>query len=627
LIVVAQSILEKSRNVYDTGRLWQIRDSLDSIIIPLPSINSFPGETIITVKNQEDWDRLGLNITKLLKEGIKNLRINITIKRLEYGKVPLVLENMNCEDVNIFIDGDNVVMIPWGDVISRTDKRAIKRSSSYLIPYSGFEFDNIILDQHNKDIPLYGELKALTSSVEEVKDSGKEIYINSDGTVYKTLPKLWRFPVDLPDLTKEECKDFFLLLTRDWTACRHKVHEVKDGKLYFYLRSDDAPTLGQMTLNPNKDWQTHHVRPYYRFVNCPVSKDLYFSNAFVHVPNKYKEIRIGKGSRLVVLNKCKFNSFVFNEFHIVGGGRCPAFEYRNCSFIEGSFITKNRFENMSSLVLSAINCQNVCFSHNTVTDTRTSVISCYGCINTTIWANRLSRIGWMLSTRAVSIRGKGTHIVENTIEDFNYSAIECGTHRANRENGIQNYIIERNVIRYSDSFRKKNLLPILSDAGGIYICPQNTCGIIRHNVVVSITGKGANRGIFLDDGAKNMAIYGNLIMNTDNSYDIDLRRSNTYADGIPDHNTNNQVFHNIMTGGYRFQDTGKNDSRCIGGENLLLDIGDFKKRVVELKCSAPDYTIEGGKYKNGKVIIPKGYRGLLDSLRIDSFVRKYISLR
>ena len=35
---------------------------------------------------------------------------------------------------------------------------------------------------------------------------------------------------------------------------------------------------------------------------------------------------------------------------------------------------------------------------------------------------------------------------------------------------------------------------------------------------------GDNRGIFCDDGASNISIYGNVILNTPNSYCIDLRQ-------------------------------------------------------------------------------------------------------
>ena len=91
----------------------------------------------------------------------------------------------------------------------------------------------------------------------------------------------------------------------------------------------------------------------------------------------------------------------------------------------------------------------------------------------------------------------------------------------------------------------------------------------------NIKGIHSNRGIFLDDGAKNLAIYGNMILNTANSYDIDLRYCKTYAAGIPDHNTNNCMFDNILTGTYRFQDGGTG-SNCVEGENPVVSSSKFQ---------------------------------------------------
>lgn len=626
LLLVFLSLLAQDYSG-NNSKLWSARDSLDEIALAFPSPMSSLKGKIVKVKNQKDWDYLEDSIKHLLREGEKTIDVRITARSLVYGKHNLSFENINAPDVQINIEGHNVAMLPWSDVYDKRSNDVAIKEKFYIVPYKNFNIDNIVLDHKGNEIPLYSEMMSVSSVIEDVGWAGNEVYHNPDSTIYKTLPKVWRFAVDLPDLTVDQCRDFYILLTRDWTACRHRVYKVEKGFLYFYLRSVDAPTLGQMTLNPNKDRQTHHKSPYYRYVNCPVSADLHFKNGYAYIPQKYNSVIICKASMLVELNNCKFKYFGISGFRINGGASSPVITMKNCSFKNGAYFQNNQFNNLSAQAYVAVNCENVCFSHNKIKDTRIGAISCFGCKNITIWANHLSRIGWMLSTRAVSARGVGIHIVGNTIEDFNYSAIECGTHRADNIKDPQQYIIERNVIRYTEEFRPQQLLPVLSDAGGIYICPQNSSGIIRYNVISDIIGKGANRGIFLDDGVKNVAVYGNLITNTDNCYDIDLRYCTTYASGIPDHNTNNQIFHNIMTGGYRFEDTGKDDSRCIGGENLLLGIGNFQKKVVKLKYSAPDFTLEGCKYKKGKVVIPKRYGALLDSLCIDSFVRNYILLR
>ena len=187
----------------------------------------------------------------------------------------------------------------------------------------------------------------------------------------------------------------------------------------------------------------------------------------------------------------------------------------------------------------------------------------------TICRNRLKNIGWMLNTRAITGWGEHLHISDNVIKDFNYSAIATGSSTSNEESKPLTYIIERNAIRLTKDFTDNYIQNTLADGGGIYTGPQCTRGIIRYKVVENIKGMHSNRGLFLDDVANNQAVYGNLVLNTANSYDIDLRFSKTYAQGIPDHNTNNCMFDNIQTGTYRFE-LGGEGSNCVEGEKMKV---------------------------------------------------------
>lgn len=241
---------------------------------------------------------------------------------------------------------------------------------------------------------------------------------------------------------------------------------------------------------------------------------------------------------------------------------------------------------MAAICVGTAWSENVVIANNTITNTWQQAIAGGG-KNCTVSGNKLKNIGWLLNTRAITGGGERMHICDNVIEDFNYGVITCGSSTSNEKATALTYIIERNVIRLTKEFTDNYIQNTLADGGGIYIGPQCTQGIIRNNVIENIKGINSNRGLFLDDGAKNLAIYGNLIMNTYNCYDIDLRFSMSCAKGIPDHNTNNSMFQNIMTGGYRFQDAGE-DSNCIGGENVLLGTGKAQKSVVELKQHAAD---------------------------------------
>ena len=608
------------------SRVDYTRDSLDKIQLVVPNELDIPYDVVINVNNQHEWNALTDNIVKKLRAGYKGIKVDIKAKKLNIGEKGFHLDNLNFPEASIQLIGLQTEMKSQDCNFSRCARRGSRGSSFWTITYNKFDSNDVILDQTGNAISLLSETFFIKDTIKAVNEGGDHVYKNIDGTIYKSLSKIWRFHVDLPDLREDECKDFSILLTRDWTACRHQVQKVKNGYLFFYLNSDDAPTIYQRTLDPNKDRITYKKTPRCKFINCPKSEGIHIINGKLYVPRKYKDIRICKASQLLSLKQCNLRSIVIKGFYINGCGATPVISMDNSTFSGGAFVKENTFKNISHNSVRIVNCKNVTISGNVIENTRQEAIKCIRSENVTIFGNELKNIGWMLSTRCISATGIKLHICDNIIEDFNYSAIECGGFRQKNDEYLE-YIVERNHIRYSDKYYAEHANHSLSDAGGIYLHPENTGGIVRYNVVDHIVGYGANRGIFIDDGARNVSVYGNLIMDIGNCYDIDLRYTTSHKKTIPDHNKNNQIFHNIMTGGYRFEDTGKDDSRCIGGANLLIGIGVFQEKVVELKYLAPDYMMEGCTYKKGKVIIPMRYGPLIDSIKVDAFIRKYLYLQ
>lgn len=593
-----------------SAMLSNIRDSLDNVVFDIPEKIQVKTDLVHDIKTQEEWDNLTNLIKKWLEDGERNITIRVKTADLVFGDKVVRIENLNYPDANIQIEGNHVKMLPWGKSFDRDNPTSKTINGFYALPYKNFHLNEIVLDDNENELPLYGKTFTTSQTIEEVKEESG----------------IWRFPVNLPDISHADCRDFCILLTRDWTACRHQVVRVNNGYLYFELKSKDSPTPSQDKLDPNKDKIHYNIRPRYRFVNCPLSNDIHFFRDSVFIPIKYKSVYIGKGARLFLFNNCNFCSLTISGFNVVGASKQSVIALNNSVFSDGAWIHNNTFSNLSECAVTVYNCENVRIDSNSIYNTRVGAIACYG-TNNVVMNNKLQRIGWMLNTRAITGGGEKLHICNNVIEDFNYGAIACGSTISNDNAPKLTYIIERNEIRYTMKYAKEFMSNTLADAGGIYIGPQCTWGIIRNNVVLNMTGPHYNRGIYLDDGAKNLAIYGNLVMNTANFYDIDLRRCDMYSSGIPDHNTNNMIFHNVMTGSYKFQDSGLVNDHCFGGQNILLGLGGFQKNIVDLKESVPDVIIEGCSYKNDKVTIPKQYEPLLDSIHVDGFVRNHILVR
>ena len=588
-IVVGQS---------DEERIESIRDSLDGISLEVPVFNTLKAEVTLHISSQEQWNLMAQTINGLLKKGKKSINVIVDAKQLVFGEKIQDLSNLDYPEANVRIHAKRTKMIPAGPSFI-IDISNIK-GSFYVNEYSGFDRNDVLFDNKMKPLTLYGPTFSIDSPIEEVVSYGTEDILNKDGTLYKRIYKVWRFKIDLPDLNEEDCKLFQILLTRNWTSMRHQVVKVEKGYLYFNLRSDEAPTLMQMVMEPNVDTKSHKTYPRCRFFNCPVSEGIHVKGDNIYIPKNQKALTIGKGGRLLTVNDTKLNTFEISGFDVIGAGNSACVSISRSVFNGQMWVRDNRFSNLSSSAVIVNNSENICIFNNTINHTRGNALLCIG-RRITVWGNKLKDIGFMYQTMAIGFDGTDIHIQENTIEDFCYSAIAGGGLDDTKE---QTFIIERNLIKHSYTFVERYKERTVADGGGIYIGPQNTMGIIRNNVIQNITGIGSNRGIFLDDGCKNLSIYGNLIIGTANSYDIDLRYCTTYERDIPDHNTRNIIIQNIMSGYYRFEE-GDNNASCVVGGNVLLTESNHAKNRLAV----------ANKYKDDSDIRNR---------RVDKFVKQYI---
>ena len=593
----ALAVLSCSQANAQSSEIAALRDSLDAIQYDLPKVPTMKcPKKVITIRTQEQWDNLWTTIEAELKRGAQNVEIRVKGKGLVMPTNPKTVSNLNYPKANIRIVG-NDDMVAQGQCFEKSKAR--QEGAFWSLPYTDYDVNDMVTDGEGNEIPLREEVSLVNGDIVKVQEfRGSKVQ------------DVWRFQVDLPDLTEVQCKDFYVLMTRDWTSARHKVVIVQDGWLYYHLDSEDLHS----DRNPNVDWIQYRVRPRYRLINSPVSKGVHIAGGRIYVPNKYKEARVNKGGVLLLMGYCIFNSIEITGFAFKGCGNKTPIGIYHSTFNTGAFIHDNTFTDMVSTCIGTAWSENVMIANNTITNTWQQAIAGGG-NNCTVSGNRLKKIGWLLNTRAITGGGERMHICNNIIEDFNYDAIAVGSTTANEKAQRLTYVIERNTIRLTKDFTDNFIQNTLADGGGIYIGPQCTQGIIRNNVVENIKGIHSNRGIFLDDGAKNLAIYGNLIVNTANSYDIDFRFDRGYESSIPDHNTNNCVFQNIMTGGYRFQDAGAG-SNCIGGGNILLGTGPAQKTVVELKRRAAD--VEAGS---------ASVETVMKKIQVDRFVKKQLKQR
>lgn len=176
---------------------------------------------------------------------------------------------------------------------------------------------------------------------------------------------------------------------------------------------------------------------------------------------------------------------------------------------------------------------------------------------------------------AVVCYNSGYHIAHNRFMNYGYAGILVGLHYVSQIPLMQNVgIIEYNELFMSPGHRDRSSWVPLMDNGAVYVAPRNYLVIIRYNFISGHSGPFKNRGIYCPDGAMNVWIYGNMILNGRNTYAVDLKNSELISNYS---NTNNRILYNIIDGCYQFdgclRDVGTNpdlEKMNVKGRNLIL---------------------------------------------------------
>lgn len=157
-------------------------------------------------------------------------------------------------------------------------------------------------------------------------------------------------------------------------------------------------------------------------------------------------------------------------------------------------------------------------------------------------------------TNSYAIRSTGkAYIGENEFIDTNYGAVFTGHANCPSVEERHSYsMIERNFIHYTPEWIEKRKTYGLQDSGDIYVSVNNIVAVVRFNSIIGTGGlrneikERKNNAIYVDDGAYNVKVYGNVISGTENYYDIDSRdvsNNEGYNRLTPNnHDSNNQVY-------------------------------------------------------------------------------------
>ena len=382
-------------------------------------------------------------------------------------------------------------------------------------------------------------------------------------------------------------------ITQWFRAKTYQIVLVDETGIYFI-----APDLmwengyGHKGYNVNFDYLYLGKKPRFRFFTTSQNPDCV-------------------ASRFITLENCSYRSLTINgiDFRSTNKGSvllsmtnvsAEQISIRNCSFnnIRGSGV--GYFSRTG----------NVVFDNNKVSETGgDELFFSNDCSNIRITNNMFSNCGQNLgNTFCVRCYEAEYYIANNTFCNFGYGAIGVGMWHGFTKNYPSRGIIENNELYFSIEYFKDAWKYMLMDSGAIYTWSQNDEVIIRYNYIHDYTGAGDNRGVFCDDGANNVKIYRNVIVNTPNSYSIDSR---VVDDQHPEtrNNENNFIAYNVVDNGIRFQGQKNENRHVVKGPNYLIHVDDgmavIQNKYDDLDIMETDIKVKSYKLNGSRLRVIK----------------------
>ena len=361
---------------------------------------------------------------------------------------------------------------------------------------------------------------------------------------------------NVSDLNEADCQGLYVIVTQWYRSGCYPVREIRGGSVYF----DSEESLSELNL----DFRYGRSFPKYMFVHDPVRK---------------------QAARFLTLWGGELGNLGIKNFQFIGNGGKDYLIQLFQTVVDSVEVTGCRFEALQDRALSTHFIRNVSFHDNVI-------VNCYRLTlyvdmfspGARIFGNTFRNNGLAFEGQAVmESLGEDMHVHDNVFEDFTYAGIITGIHFTNDNPVSTSGVIERNEFYMTEAFRKEPSRTLM-DCGAIYIGTMNKDLTVRNNYVHDFIGSKDYRGIFGDDGASNVQVYGNLVLNVGAPYCIDFRRVEEVEKRPDSHarrvNVGNRIYGNTVDGPVRFERRGGDDG-CYKGKDTLVRTETQKRQAVQ----------------------------------------------
>lgn len=559
---------------------------------------------LMKINNQTLFKSINNNITQAIANGHKDIQIIIEPGVYYYHKNHIDRINEQQPDLSISIKGQQAILIAAGNDYHDGET------------YKGqFHHTNTFVDSDTHEFYDCWDDCIFADGLIKVVDEKKKL-------CFLPYSKAVNFIND--DVSK-----MYITITEWFRSYTFRVHKIdSNGILFVADNLAYIQNFGTEGYNINYDYIYGRQLP--RFILCNPSDKKKKVNI------NHGKIYYGKGKRIhecttscfLNLNNNTYNSFTLSGLHFIGDkGGTQLLQIQNTKAKQIT-ISSCHFEGIRSLILSADQTDNLVFKSNLCRQcSGFGIRATNSCGNITVVNNQFDNMGKdMTQTSCVSCKGHNYYIAHNTFKNFGYCAIDIGVWYRAQKDFISSGIVEYNHIYYDKEYLANKEHHTLMDSGAIYTCTQNDDATIRYNYIHDYAGMKHNRGIFCDDGANHLRIYGNIVIHTSH-YAIDSRLCRNV---IENNNMDNQVMYNIVDGANLFQGKDIVNNMCVKKRNYTLVRAGNKspKHIYEyIEKSEEDIYLSYEGWDNQGIIVNQVTWNQLKRMPYFKHIKQYIRRR
>lgn len=461
----------------------------------------------IIVGDQSQFDQLDKNIHDALAQGVVDLTVSLQPGVYYYREKHVDLSSVNRPKVNLVVTGKNALLV------GRDGQGAADWQMGCFDP------------QRKCGVDLWS---ALEQSPQEVDVVDAETKLCRIRTASRQSP-----------LKASQCEGQYLQLTEWYDSKVYPI--VRRDRRYIYFTATDLQYSEQYRhWNVNLDVAYAKANPRYRTTDAGLPPRMVACRASTFLNLWHSS-----------LSSLTLRGIVFGPNH----GAAPLID--TDMFNSRKLLVENcRFEGVRGLVLKVWHTDNVEVRRNTFDGCYANGIESFnGSRRTQVTDNTFVNHGrGMRQNFGIICRGEDFAIRGNRFRNFCYTAIGVGLWYGHQQKGPITGEVTGNDIAFDDDFYADYARHTLMDGGAIYTWTCCDHVEITGNRIDHYQGMKDYRGIFCDDGGKNITVRDNSVTRIGQGcWCIDLRWVDHVTGKVPDHNTGNDVSGNRVDGRIRFE--------------------------------------------------------------------------